>query len=107
MVSFKYVNGVFTRIETFPDSLLTLGIRSQAFGINDSGLVVGTAFNDTGTLASDNAFIYDNGSWTNLGPGTAYAINASGERTGKSQAPPMKDLGHLALHTLSYSAMDR
>ena len=95
VVSFKYVNGVFTRIETFPDSLLTPGIRSQAFGINDSGLVVGTAFNDTGTLASDNAFIYDNGAWTNLGPGTAYAINASGEVTGKSQALPDEESGPL------------
>jgi probable HAF family extracellular repeat protein len=56
VVSFVYVNGVFTRIDTFPG----VGVNfSQAFGINDAGLVVGTAFQDTGTSAGLNAFVYD------------------------------------------------
>ena len=95
VVSFVYANGVFTEIGTFPDNHASPPITSHANGINDSGVVVGTTWNDTGTLASDNAYIYDNGSWTNLGPGIAYAINASGEVTGKSQALPDEEFGPL------------
>ena len=95
LISFAYANGTFTELVGFPGTSPPPQLITVAFGINDSGLVVGTTFQDTGTLVSDNAFIYDDGSWTDLGPGAAYAINASGEVTGKSQALPDEEFGPL------------
>ncbi len=60
----------------------------EANGINDSGQIVGSisytaglsATNDCGY--STDAFVYNQGAWIDLGPGTAYAINAGGQVAG-------------------------
>jgi len=49
---------------------------SYAYGINASGQIVGTS--------GGNAFIYSNGSMTNLGAGAAYGINAAGQAVGEA-----------------------
>jgi probable HAF family extracellular repeat protein len=64
----------------------SLQLVSNAFGINDNGLVTGFAYkNSTNTY---DAFIYDVGSslWTDLGPGHGDAINASGQVAGSNTA---------------------
>ena len=89
--SFTYTNGTVTNLDspcqTFnPHCILSHGPR--AFGINDSGQIVGGLYYDqslnttTYCMQSTDAFIYDNGTWTDLGAGTGYAINARGQVTG-------------------------
>jgi len=78
--------------------------NAQAFDINDSGQIVGTAFDST----TFRGFLYNTGSYTNLGvlPGgtysTASGINNSGQITGNSagrgyfySAGTMTDIGLL------------
>lgn len=78
--------------------------NGQAFDINDSGQIVGTAFDST----TYRGFLYNTGSYTNLGvlPGgtysTASGINNSGQITGSSanrgyfySAGTMTDIGLL------------
>jgi probable HAF family extracellular repeat protein len=77
--AFIYRNGTMTDIGSFPGSLL---IDVQASGINDSGKVTGVALNVSGLNNSNDAFIYDNGMWTDIAPGIGYAINAGGQVTG-------------------------
>jgi probable HAF family extracellular repeat protein len=57
----------------------------EALGINDSGLIVGLAagnYSSDPCLTGQYAFTYSDGSWSNLGSGAAYAVNASGQVTG-------------------------
>jgi len=65
---FVYSSGATATIENFTD----------ANGMNDSGQVVGCF----APPAARDAFLYENGALTDLGPGCATAINASGEITG-------------------------
>jgi probable HAF family extracellular repeat protein len=77
--------GMLTAITGFSTGP-SLQLVSNAFGINDSGLVTGFAYkNSTNTY---DAFIYDDGSglWTDLGPGEGNAINASGHVVGSNAA---------------------
>jgi probable HAF family extracellular repeat protein len=87
--SFTYSNGAATNLATFPCDLFGCNEGAnygpQALGINDSGLIVGIAFGDYSSspcLIGENAFTYSDGTWSNLGPGAAYAVNASGQVTG-------------------------
>ena len=75
-------NGQITSLGTFPGSVAnTFGFTSQANGINNAGLVTGSAINDSGINNTVDAFIYDitGAAWTDLGPGAGVAINASGQ----------------------------
>ena len=67
------------------------GHDSFGWGINASGQVVGQAY--TGADWSYNAFLYSNGTMTDLGPGTARGINDSGQVVGEG------DNGHAFLYT--------
>jgi probable HAF family extracellular repeat protein len=78
--AFLYSNGKMTNINSA--SLFPSG--TKAYGVNDSGEVVGTGY----LSASDfHAFLYSGGKMTDLGPSgafqaTAYAINNSGQVVG-------------------------
>ena len=58
------------------------GFSGAAFGISDNGLITGTAANSLPLTPESDAFLYNNGAWTNLGPGTGSAVNSSGQVTG-------------------------
>ncbi len=65
------------------------GTWSQAFGINNSGEVVGVA---TDSGRNQHAFLYSNGTMQQLpflyaGPSCAYGINDSGQVVGEANAP--------------------
>jgi probable HAF family extracellular repeat protein len=57
------------------------GTSSYAYGINASGQVVGVAKTGSG---SNHAFIYNDGTMTDLGAGQANSINANGQVVGYS-----------------------
>jgi probable HAF family extracellular repeat protein len=104
---FIYTNGLMGDVGDFPGSICIPGILcSEALGINDAGQVTGFALNDSNALGAptSDAFLYDNGKMTDLGPGSGNAINASGQVTGGNDAPghafiyangAMTDLGTL------------
>ena len=81
-----YDRGQITSL-LFPGSnpILDSTSVSSASGINDSGQVTGSAMievlNPGGQITYD-AFIYDNGTWTDIGYGEGLAINATGQVTG-------------------------
>jgi probable HAF family extracellular repeat protein len=83
--AFIYSNGVFQELGTLPGDT-----GSRAYGINNSGQVAGSSFNNSG---SEDAFLYSSGTMLNLGtlPGdtTSYgwAINNLGQVTGQSSGP--------------------
>jgi probable HAF family extracellular repeat protein len=88
VVSFTYSNGTVTSLP-FPCDIFGCNEGAdygpEALGINDSGLIVGSAqgnYSSDPCLTGAYAFTYSNGSWGNLGPGAAYAVNASGQVTG-------------------------
>lgn len=59
------------------DPGLTTNPTSSAYGINDAGWVVGTSSTD-----SVHAFLWRDGTMTDLGGGCAYAVNNSGQVAG-------------------------
>ncbi len=69
-----------------PDCSLIAG--PVANGINDSGQIVGSIAYTAGLSTTNNcgastdAFLYNQGAWVDFGPGTALAINASGQVAG-------------------------
>lgn len=77
---------------------------TPAFGINDNGQIVGVMYYQTGApcAAGADAFSYSNGSWSDYGPGAAYAVNASGQVAGTltnvttDQSGDCKVLGTIA-----------
>ena len=92
-IAFTYSNGTVTDLPTFPcrtfnaDCVFPVN-GPKAFGINDSEESIGSVAYSLG-LSSNNAclfttdaFSYSNGTWNDFGPGTAYAVNASGQVTG-------------------------
>jgi probable HAF family extracellular repeat protein len=82
---FIYTNGVLTQVCCLPGGSFATGsgeIQSEVNGINDAGQVTGAALNIAPSAIIYDAFIYDNGMWTNLGPGEGFAINAAGQVTG-------------------------
>jgi probable HAF family extracellular repeat protein len=106
--AFANVSGTFTNL----GSLFPVTGTSEAYGINNSGQIVGTA---TSTVAGffrnssgpNHAFLYSNGSMTDLGTiantdgiSTAYAINNNGMVVGQSWTP----LGYGYDHAFSYAS---
>ncbi len=79
------------------------GAESFAYGINNSGVVVGTAHNASDGL---DAFLYD-GTMHDLGPGSAEAINNSGQVVGSSYFGPADNpIQSAFLYTASGGMVD-
>jgi probable HAF family extracellular repeat protein len=79
---FVYNNGVLTNLGGLPGSVFYGGtIGSVATGINDTGQITGAALNTIANPSRYDAVIY-NGTWTDIGPGEGFAINAAGQVTG-------------------------
>jgi probable HAF family extracellular repeat protein len=103
---FIYSNGAMASIGPFPGTLSN-GVNSQANSINDAGQVTGAAAQDgvgVSSFTSYHAFIYDSGTWTDLGYGEGFAINAAGQTTGvfsfgPVQSIPMMIVGHAFLYS--------
>jgi probable HAF family extracellular repeat protein len=91
--AFVYNNGALTAVPPFAGSAPGNG---KATGINDNGLVIGWMSNSVPDSAPTDVFIYNSNTaiLTDLGPGAAFAINASGQGTGGSNAT-----GHAALYS--------
>jgi probable HAF family extracellular repeat protein len=86
-ISFTYTNGTVTQIPVpcSPTStqVCTDVAVNQAAGIDDAGDIVGTiVYNNNELPYLADAYVIKNGVWTDLGPGSAYAINASGQVAG-------------------------
>ena len=117
--AFLYSDGTMTNLQPALDT--GFAVNSSAFGINDSGQVVGE--NTTSDGASEYAFLYDNGTVTNLGTlggtvSSANSINSSGQIVGTSYTTgnageeaflyengTMTGLGTLTGYTSSSSAV--
>lgn len=85
--AFTYLNGTVTQIPVpcSPTSTQDCSGVSQnfAYGINDSGEIVGSVDYDTlNILELPDAYVYSNGVWRDFGAGSAYAINGGGQVTG-------------------------
>jgi probable HAF family extracellular repeat protein len=82
--AFVYSNGVLTNIGRLPGSPSLNGgeVDSEANAINDKGQITGAALNTGAVTEGYDAFIYYNGTWTDIGPGEGFAINALGQVTG-------------------------
>jgi len=73
---------VLTSLGGLPGSVFSGGTTgSVATGINDAGQITGAALNTIVNPTRYDAVIY-NGTWTDLGPGEGFAINAAGQVTG-------------------------
>jgi probable HAF family extracellular repeat protein len=112
---FLYEQGQFTRLSGFPGTspVTESMVGTQAFGINDSGQITGQTPFDNGLLSGEHAFIYDGVNWTDLGPGTGYAINVHGAVTGVAgpqdvsltidlPPPPPMPPGHAFLNSAGH-----
>jgi len=89
-IGFTYSNGVETDNFVPCSATSTTNCSGQGasgewpYGINDSGEVTGSVSYLTEPVICGfaDAFIFSGTSWTDLGPGAGYAINASGQVTG-------------------------
>jgi probable HAF family extracellular repeat protein len=82
-----YTNGTLTDIGVLPGSI-NQGLASLANGINDAGQVTGTTQDTVPNPVAQYAFIYDSGTWTLIGYGEGFAINARGQVTGILSSVP-------------------
>jgi probable HAF family extracellular repeat protein len=58
------------------------GFSSGASGISDNGFITGMVYNEIPIVAEEDAFLYSNGAWTDLGQGAGSAVNSNGQVTG-------------------------
>jgi probable HAF family extracellular repeat protein len=92
--AFSYSNGTMTDLHWLPGATPDF-LSSEAYGVNDGGLIVGISVSSANTTPSTyDAFSYDNGTFTDLGPGAAFAVNASGQITGVLAADPVASQGN-------------
>ena len=117
-IAFTYYNGTLTDLPDFPCTTFNAGCSAlqgpKAFGINDSDQITGSVSYLTGLSAtnscaqSTDAFIYGNGSWSDLGPGAGYAINAGGQVTGAlaiiNNSPPQALCQTIGTNAFLYTA---
>ena len=84
--AFSYSNGTMTDIGYLPGAAPLGGppFFAEAFGINDSGQITGFSAGPDGYC---HAFLYQNGTMTDLGLGVGNAINGSGQVTGVLATP--------------------
>lgn len=87
--AFRYAGGATQNLGALPD-----GLGSRAYGINNSGQIVGDSFEGPFTQPDYpyHAMFYSGGQMTNIGllsvgDSTAYAINDSGQVVGASTTP--------------------
>jgi len=91
--AFTYNNGTLSVLPAFPCTTFnpncSLVGGPRAFGINDSGQIVGVMYYEVDVTPTNqclgggaDAFVYSNSTWEDLGPGAGYAINAGGQVTG-------------------------
>jgi hypothetical protein len=76
---FLYSGGILTSIQPI---LNTAGAEAEADGLNDDGLMTGCQDSIAGY--PNEAYLYANGTVTDLGPGCGVAINASGQIAGNA-----------------------
>jgi len=87
IVGFTYSGGTLTTLSV-PCSPTSSNDCSgvawnYVYGINDSNQLVGSVnYLPGGFGATNDAYLNSSGTWTDLGPGASYAINASGQITG-------------------------
>ena len=87
IVGFNYRNGVLTQMSVpcGPNSNGNCaGIAyNYIYGINDNNQIIGSVTYQPGSYcATPDAYLYDNGVWTDMGSGSAFAVNSLGEVTG-------------------------
>jgi len=82
--AYLYSNGTMTNLGTLLSRMDSSVISSDATAINSSGQVLGyvNTYNVATSTFGSYAFLYSNGTVTNLGGGFAYAINDSGQIVG-------------------------
>jgi probable HAF family extracellular repeat protein len=88
--AFSYSHGTMTDIGTLPGAVanMSLTILSEANGVNDNGQITGLTLGGSNRPDAYHAFVYQNGTMTDLGFGVGNAINASGQITGALDATP-------------------
>jgi probable HAF family extracellular repeat protein len=92
--AFSYSNGTMTDLRWLPGAAAAM-LSSEAYGVNDSGVITGISVSSANTTpATYDAFVYDHGTYTDLGPGAAYAINTGGQITGVMAANPAASEGN-------------
>lgn len=108
--AFLFSSGVFSNL-VFPNPPggacpmlnpgTTFGYPNYAFGINDAGQIAGEATQGTAnqTGACSEAFFYSQGTYTDIGPGAALALNATGQVVGALFSQPT--VGHAFLYDSS------
>jgi probable HAF family extracellular repeat protein len=103
--AFSYSNGTMMDLGSLPGAPPAM-LASEAYGVNDSGRITGTSVSSANTTpATYDAFIYDHGTYTDLGPAAAYAINASGQISGIQASDPAASIGNsspLSGHAFLY-----
>ena len=82
--AFLYSNGTMTDLGTLLRGLDGTVSDSEATAINSSGQVLGYVNTYNGSTFGSYAFLYSNGTITNLGGNYAYAINDSGQIVGST-----------------------
>jgi probable HAF family extracellular repeat protein len=117
MHAFLYTSGAMTDLGTLAPGLPNWSINSYAYGINNSGQVVGASY--TNYPEPLHAFLYDSSGMTDLGTlggviSQAFAINQNGQIVGRANTTNaahaflcdngvMSDLGALAPGQNSYA----
>jgi probable HAF family extracellular repeat protein len=106
IVGFTYSGGTLTSLSVPCSPTSSNDCRGVAwnyvYGINDSNQLVGSVnYLPSGFGATNDAYLNSSGTWTDLGPGVSYAINASGQITGSLTVfapggPPYKQTGSYA-----------
>jgi probable HAF family extracellular repeat protein len=110
IVGFTYSGGTLTTLSVpcSPTSSSNCsGIAwNYVYGINDSNQLVGSVnYMPSAFGATNDAYLYSGGTWTDLGPGASYAINETGQITGSLMifapgGPPYQQTGSYAfLHS--------
>jgi probable HAF family extracellular repeat protein len=106
--AFLYSNGVFQDLEVLIGVPFSSETDSFAYGINDSGAVVGYYIDFSSGLSPQNAFLYKDGVATDLGSfggyqSVAFAINNNGQIIGNTTT---NDGTEAMFRTFPYSPMN-
>jgi probable HAF family extracellular repeat protein len=106
ILGFTYSGGTLTTLSVpcspTSSSVCTDIAWNYVYGINDSNQLVGSVnYQPSNYGATNDAYLYSGGTWTDLGPGASYAINALEQVTGSLTifapgGPPYAQTGSYA-----------